>query len=64
MTTRQAIIRIEYQRFQQALRIARWGAISEALVAEGLPELTSEERDAVDHAVAMGLAPFQEEAGE
>lgn len=58
MNERQQIIRTEYARFQASLRLARWAAIDEALALEGCHELSSQERDVVDEAAAMGRLPF------
>jgi hypothetical protein len=58
MDARREVIRVEFARFEQALRLARWQTISEALALEGGAELSSSERDEVDLSAATGCMPF------
>lgn len=61
MTTRQMLIRVEVARFENALRLARWAAVDDALTVEGERPLTSGERDSIDLAVARGDLPFDDD---
>ncbi len=58
MTRREQLIRIEFMKFQTMLRMCRWATIDAELRADGMAELSSQERDEVDMAAATGMLPF------
>ncbi len=58
---RRETINEAFSRFESELRPMRWLAVDEALERAGLEPLSATERDEIDLAAAMGLAPYSHE---
>ena len=64
MNSRQRRINEAFVQFESGLRIMRWQFIDQALSDANVDEMTSQERDEVDLASAVGLPPFGRQAVE